>query len=64
MKLGYPTFLKGVLQYHLCIVYGHLTSDTKRQYNHHINMACELSKGKVEASTVDKMLGKMLIPNA
>ena len=58
ITVGHTTFLESVLQYHLCIIYGHFTSDMKRQYNHVINTAHKLCKGKLETSTLDEIFSK------
>ena len=58
IKLAYTSFLESVLQYHLCIIYGHLSSDIKNQYNHLINTARRLSKGRLEVTTIDDIFDK------
>ena len=48
IRLAYKTFLESVLLYHLPIIYGHLSADNIRQYNHVIKSACSLSRGQLE----------------
>ena len=58
ITLAYTTFVESVLRYHLCIIYGRLTSDMKRKYNHLINTARKLSKEKLETFTLDEIFNK------